>query len=80
VHTPSQKESTDKIGIENIHNNKIKHNNTTEMEELTCGNIENTRIKYMMPPIKSNCQFFFRNLRIFPNAICNKFSKNVITL
>jgi hypothetical protein len=45
------------------------------MEELTCGNIENTRTKYMMPPIKSNCQFFFRNLRIFPNAICIKLKK-----
>lgn len=42
------------------------------MEELTCGNIEKTRTKYMMPPIKSNCQFFFRNFRIFPKAICTK--------
>lgn len=67
----------------NKHKTAIRRQNITEFtnnnyyeeqkvdSELTCGNIEKVRMKYMMPPIKSNCQFFFLNFKILPRAICS---------
>lgn len=42
------------------------------VKHLTCGNIENTRMKYTTPPMTSNRQFFFRNFSMFPKAIYKK--------
>lgn len=55
----------------NILNHNSKSTANTRII-FTCGNMEKVKMKYIMPPIKSNCQFFFRNFNMFPKAICNQ--------